>query len=123
MELGDIIGRRFGKLVVKSFETITYVSEKNRPRYQYRCLCDCGGEKIVSRNNLLAAHTRACGCLKQRAAAKSPAWAGYGEISGKYWSQIRRHARDRGWDFTISMKEAWEQFELQGGVCALSGRR
>lgn len=58
--LGELVGRRFGRLVVIE------MSHRHRKYIKYwRCLCDCGKEKITSQNSLIAAHVRSCGCLQQ----------------------------------------------------------
>lgn len=54
----EMIGRRFGKLVVEAFD-----------RYEggfsfWRCRCDCGGEKVVNRKYLMNGHTFSCGCQR-----------------------------------------------------------
>lgn len=51
-------GTRFGKLTV-----IEYDHTEGKISY-YRCKCDCGNEKIVSRNHLKTGGTKSCGCLK-----------------------------------------------------------
>ena len=56
----DIIGKRFGKLVV-----LEYVGSG-----KYKCKCDCGNEKIILRSNLTTKNTRSatrsCGCGQAR---------------------------------------------------------
>ena len=54
----DITGQRFGRLVAVS-ETDHY-SGVNR---KWMCVCDCGNEKIVSKDRLKSGVTRSCGCL------------------------------------------------------------
>lgn len=61
----SIIGKRFGKLVVKSF---AYWQGR---RTYWNCLCDCGGTKIVIRNNLTDGHTTSCGCKHRLACVGS----------------------------------------------------
>lgn len=51
----DLTGKRFGKLVVKELVSI------NPP--QWKCICDCGKEKIVKSANLISGRTQSCGCL------------------------------------------------------------
>lgn len=55
----DIIGQRFGKLVVESYAGIN-----NLGGTQFKCLCDCGNSVIVSRNALVRGHTHSCGCMR-----------------------------------------------------------
>jgi len=51
----DLEGKRFGKLVVTE-----YIGGKY---YKWKCICDCGNEKIVSQNNLKSGNSKSCGCL------------------------------------------------------------
>lgn len=53
----DLIGKRFGKLVVIKQEP------SKDGRTQWLCDCDCGKQKVVSSNNLLTGDTKSCGCL------------------------------------------------------------
>lgn len=48
------IGRRYGKLTVVA----KVANEK------YKCVCDCGGEKVANWKNLERGHTKSCGCLR-----------------------------------------------------------
>lgn len=55
----DIIGRRFGKLVVLSYSE----SAKSKGYYgSYNCICDCGETIVVSRVDLLRGKMKSCGC-------------------------------------------------------------
>lgn len=55
----DIIGKKFGHLLVKS-----YVGLNSNGASNFECLCDCGETTIVSRNSLITGHTQSCGCLR-----------------------------------------------------------
>lgn len=52
----DIIGQKFGRLLVTE-----YVGTKK----PWKCLCECGNEVIVSTNQLTTGHTKSCGCYKR----------------------------------------------------------
>lgn len=52
------VGDRFGRLVV-----IEKASNVGR-NVAWRCVCDCGNEKIVRGVNLVRHATRSCGCLR-----------------------------------------------------------
>ena len=53
----DLIGRRFGKLVVLE-------RTENLGRYTaWVCLCDCGKKRIVRGSSLKTGYTASCGCL------------------------------------------------------------
>jgi len=61
----DIIGLKFGRLTVKSLVEKTKKYGKNWETYL--CVCECGNEKIVSRNNLFSKNVNSCGCLQREA--------------------------------------------------------
>lgn len=55
----DLVGQRFGKLVV-----VEMLKKRNKNgRIVYRCKCDCGNEVNVLGNSLVTYHTLSCGCL------------------------------------------------------------
>lgn len=54
----DLTGQRFGRLgVIERVQT-------SRNRTFWKCICDCGNEKIVNGGDLVSGHTRSCGCYK-----------------------------------------------------------
>jgi hypothetical protein len=54
----DILGQKFGKLTVLSFEGL-----KNRRNAKWMCKCDCGNYKSVSGSDLRSGNTISCGCF------------------------------------------------------------
>lgn len=48
-------------------------------------------------------------------------WSGCGEISGRYWGQLKRGAAARGVPFELSIEFAWQKFLDQARRCYLSG--
>lgn len=63
----DLTGQRFGRLTVVEFAKV------NADRPMWRCICDCGAEKIAAQGNLISGGTKSCGCYQreQTAAATS----------------------------------------------------
>lgn len=55
----DLTNKRFNKLIV-----INQVNQRKHGCIQWRCICDCGKETIVTSNALLMGDTKSCGCLK-----------------------------------------------------------
>ena len=55
----DIKGQRFGRLTV-----IKYDHTKNHLAY-WKCLCECGNEKVVDGFSLRSGHTQSCGCYQK----------------------------------------------------------
>ena len=55
----NIAGMRFTKLVA-----IECVGKSKAGCRLWRCVCDCGNEKVVSLPNLTSGATKSCGCLR-----------------------------------------------------------
>jgi len=53
----NLIGKRFTRLVVLSFQ------QRRNYKDWWVCRCDCGGLKVTSTNSLKAGYTKSCGCL------------------------------------------------------------
>lgn len=51
----------------------------------------------------------------------SPYWKGYGDIPGRFWSRVQEAAASRKIEVRITLKQAWELFQIQKGRCALTG--
>ena len=119
----DIIGKKYGNLFVQQF---TESHPKNpyktgRIEYFYICQCKCGKLHKAKRNNLITGHTKSCGCLRKICGKNNKSWTGFKEISGRTWYQIMQGAKERNIQFTISIKEAWEQYKKQNKKCAYTG--
>ena len=52
----NLLGQRFGKLVVIDIETTI-------PKVRWVCVCDCGNIKCVDSGNLKKGQVKSCGCL------------------------------------------------------------
>ena len=63
----DHTGKRFGRLT--AFERLAYYKDG---KTYYRCICDCGAEKIVLGGNLASGQTKSCGCLIANRRKSSP---------------------------------------------------
>ena len=59
MNQTDLIGKRFGRLLVISFHA------KCGKESLWSCKCNCGNIKIARRSNLLWGDTKSCGCFKK----------------------------------------------------------
>ena len=60
-------GDRYGKLTVICLDHIQERPKKKggvQSYEYYRCKCDCGNEKIVSKAELRQKRTQSCGCMK-----------------------------------------------------------
>jgi hypothetical protein len=90
------------------------------------CKCRCGKIQSVSGTNLRKGKSTACkSCGGKRQPKpkgnKSPHWTGCGEISGKHWDSVLRHAKNRGHVVEISIEDAWALVLKQKRRCAFTG--
>lgn len=108
-------GDRFGKW------TIIRKAE-NR---QHLCRCKCGAVRRVYTDHLTRGRSLSCGCGRP-SGDDHYKYAGYGEITGNFWNNIKRGAsRKKGRSyavaFEITIEYAWKLFLRQKRRCALSG--
>src|SRR5690242_17959080 len=54
----DLSGKKFGNLTV-----VEFVGRTDRRQSLWKCLCDCGTEKIILAPSLKTGATKSCGCL------------------------------------------------------------
>ena len=54
----SLIGQRFGLLIVEK-----YIGVDQNGSTTFNCLCDCGGQIVVSRSSLITHNTKSCGCI------------------------------------------------------------
>ena len=66
----DLTGQKFGLLtVIKLDHTVQKFNEKRQKNgilYFYKCICECGQEKIVNGYYLMSNKVKSCGCLKHK---------------------------------------------------------
>lgn len=76
----NIDGQKFGRLTV--LETIWKSATYNKP--MVRCLCECGNEVILAKNDVQSLHSQSCGCLQREKASLSRKrdWTGFISDSG-----------------------------------------
>jgi len=61
----DIVGQRFGRLVVigRARRPDRRMPDQMRSAAFWECRCDCGGRKVVAGLRLRNGNNRSCGCL------------------------------------------------------------
>lgn len=59
----DLIGRRFGRLIVIAFSGYR-TTKSGAPIKRWKCRCDCGIKLDVDNNNIRSGHTKSCGCFR-----------------------------------------------------------
>lgn len=55
----DLVGKRFGRLTAHSL-----LGKMGGSEHHWRCVCDCGTEKVVIGSLLRRGMTKSCGCLQ-----------------------------------------------------------
>lgn len=95
----NLEGQRFGRLLV-----LELLPEPTR-RKHYRCICDCGAEKIVEGANLKRGATKSCGCIvveinktRQHTAKLTNDEAVFNVLYSRYKTQALK--RDYGFQLT-----------------------
>lgn len=113
----EILNQKFGK-----WEVIQY-SHFNTSKYRHlwKCRCDCGIEKIIREDTLLGGLSKSCGCVNRHRSKNNRRWKGFEEISATYWNKIKMGAKRRGYDFSLTIEDAWKLFIKQNKKCALTG--
>lgn len=80
----DLTGKRIGRLVVKEWLG-TDIRSKNKQSI-YRCECDCGNIKNISRSDLMSGRVFSCGCYAIEIRTKHN---GYRDRLYNIWSAMR----------------------------------
>lgn len=61
----NILGQKFGRLLVVSFAGI------KKQKSWWTCRCDCGEVRIIAASKLLNGHTKSCTCLQKEIVSKT----------------------------------------------------
>jgi len=117
----DLVGKEFNML--KVLEKIGSRGKSGRQSIFWKCLCSCGKTVELSTASIKREKQISCGCwIKSKDyREKSWCWSGCGDIHGKWWSNVKKGAKQRGHDFKISIEYAWKLFLKQNRRCALTG--
>ncbi|MBR0536440.1 MAG: hypothetical protein IIX14_08695 [Clostridia bacterium] len=65
----DMTNQRFGKLTIICLDHKKTDNQGNS-KYYWKCICDCGNEKIVEGSVLRRGDTKSCGCFQKSEATK-----------------------------------------------------
>jgi hypothetical protein len=112
----DLTGLRFNRLQVVSLEG------KRNKRYYWNCICSCGNKKTVASNHLTLGRIQSCGCFwdeSLKILAKNRR-TGSKNISGQYFSTIRKNARTRNIEFAVSVDDLQNLLDNQKFKCSLT---
>lgn len=91
----DLVGERFGRLVVVARQGST-----KQGRARWECSCDCGTVTTVTANSLRRGHTKSCGCLYREVLGKSNITHGMSYPVGRNptyrsWKGMRERCRNK----------------------------
>lgn len=84
----DLSGHVFGKLTVLN-RADDYITPKGVRHVQFRCVCECGKERVVRASNLRNGHTTSCGCARR----ESMTGVNLDDLSGRQfnrWTVLHR---------------------------------
>lgn len=124
------INQKFNNATVLGFTNPPDSSMDKQKKYRkwVTCKCDCGNIFVTHLSALKNNVTKSCGCQHHRSGKKSPYFQGLEEISGKFFTHIRRTAmggtnkRKRVCkEFNLSIEFLWNLYIKQNRKCALSG--
>lgn len=88
----DLAGQKFGRLTA-----ISDVAAGGRVAWM--CRCECGGEVVVSRNNLRSGAARSCGCLRREVQSQTATRRNLVHGHNRVGAQTRTH---RSWTAMLS---------------------
>jgi len=109
----NLVGQKFSRMKV-----VERLPKLPRRQNYYKCLCDCGKERVVSATQLLQGKTKSCGCWKAEQTSKL--FRKHGKAGTKEYSatlSARRRAVARNAEGRFSVKEVEELFIKQEGFC------
>jgi hypothetical protein len=115
MKYIDLTNQTFGLLTAIKIDTTKH------NRIFWICECKCGNTKSVAAKHLRSESITSCGCAKFHIGNTSRTWRGYGEIGGKYFSNIKGGAIKRNLEFSVTIENMWDVFVKQNRKCALTG--
>jgi hypothetical protein len=108
----DLLGRRFGKLVVVEKTSPDSMTGKSR----WLCKCDCGKEHIAMQDNLKEENTKSCGCYRNTCRILPGDSGSFNEIYRQYFC----NARNRKISFSLSREQFREIAENSCRYCGAS---
>jgi hypothetical protein len=106
----NLVGKTFGRLKVIEFAYIKFGQS------HWRCVCECGNEKIISGGALKNGTIVSCSCYNKQLRYK-----GTKDISLTYFGKIKQGAVIRNLIFNITIEYIQNLLEKQNYKCALSG--
>jgi len=109
----NLVGQKFTRMTV-----VERLPKLLMRQNYYKCVCDCGKERVVSATQLMQGRTKSCGCWKAEQTSKL--FKKHGKAGTKEYSAIvsaRRRAVVRNAEGRFSVNEIEELFIKQEGLC------
>lgn len=113
-DLSNLTGQFHNWTIVRRVDT-----NDNRQRTHYLCRCKCNTERVIKAVNLVNGSTKSCGRKGCKTVYRSG--VALGDLTASIWSHIKRNASVRRISFTVTQEYAWQLFQQQKGLCALTG--
>lgn len=123
------INKKFNKLTILSKSLPPERTTMKGAHYHtwVLCKCDCNKEIVYRLTDVIYERRTSCGCSTYLRGKDSPFFTGCGEISGKFFSHIKRTAnggtnkRKRlSKEFKITVEFLWDLFLKQDRKCAIT---
>lgn len=116
IDRSGLLGQSFGKWLV-----IGFPKTQNLRHPFVLCKCECGNERRVNIDNLIAGKSSGCRPCSGMSGKHNPSWKGYKDIPQVYFYKVKRGAADRGIAVSLTIEDLQAEWERCGGVCALTG--
>lgn len=118
--INNLKDKRYGHLTVIK---VWAVGKGDNRKMRVKCRCDCGNVVETTAAKVKSKGVRTCGKkgCRFRCGVYSPHFTGVAKLSGSLFGSYKLKAKVRGIKFEISKEDAFNQYELQSGKCALSG--
>lgn len=102
MAVKDISGQRFGRLIA-----VELLGPDKSGSRLWRCVCDCGGEKVTRGYSLRRGHVKSCGCIVRESAWDHPRKHKTPEDAAWLfnWKQCLRNIKHRSLDMYLKFEE------------------
>lgn len=118
INVNDIWSKRLG--FKKGTFVVTEINNDKQKTTIIKCEL-CNNQRSIRWSGFIKQTYKAlCDCQKQKG-NRHYAWKGCGELSHNSFRRYYHSSMNRNLEFSITIEDAWKQFEKQQRKCALSG--